>query len=295
MSEAKQFNASEEENLRQQSQTLQTDLNALWKKKEDVMLKLEFEKRNLEKVSNEMTDYHFFCKVREDYKRQKALRHEREKELLARQVEAMQKLKEAQAKEEASLLRKQEAQKALSLAEAQKLANAEIETNIVLPGKVELAQLSQRKMKLAQQIAESSKKAEKEQGKQRETMAAKIREKNEAIAQSGKMKVEYRAKQEENKATDKKNDEFIQLHNEQIDLYASKTIKFAELHKAEREAYEQRLEAGKERWSEKLARHVEEQEQIFESYSFKLDVMKQGIKMLRDVDKLEREAQQLAD
>ncbi len=291
MAEAKNNNAIEEAKLRHQYQNIQVDVDSLLKGKEEMMLKLELEKRKLEQASNVMDDYHNYCKVRENYKREKALRNEEKKELLARQAEAMRKLKKAQDEEEASLLRKQQAQKTMSLAETRKAENSEIEAIMVLHGKAELADLSDRKMKLAQQIAEASKKAEKGQAKERETMAEKFRAKSEAIAQTEKLQAEYKAKQEEIETTENENNEFVQLHSEEIDSNISKAAKFAELRKAKREAYERRLEVGKEQLSKKLLCRVEEQERIFESNTFKLDVMERGIVLLRDAEKVEREAQ----
>lgn len=256
------------------------------------MLQIELEKRNIERSSNEIENYNYYCKVREDDKRKASLRKERKKELLALQAEAMRKLMEAGDEEKASLLRKQKAQEAMTLVEAKKVANAETENKMVLPGKTELARLSERKVKLAEQIAEASKNAEKEQVKESEALAAKLRAKNEAISLFEKVSAEYKAKQEEIETTNNTHQEFIRSHNEQIASHASQAEKFVQLQMTERGAYERRLAEGKERWSEKLLHHVKEQERVFEAHAYKAEVIEQGILMLQDAEKDEREAHQ---
>jgi hypothetical protein len=290
LSEAKKSNAKEEANLLNQVQTIQAEVDRLFQKKEEAMLQIELEKRNLEKASKEMDDYNYYCKAMEDYKKETALRSERKKELLARQAEAKSKLKETQEAEQASLLRKQQAGEAMRLAEAKRKDNSETETNIVLPGKTELAKLAERKMKLAEQIAEASKNTEREQAKEREALAAKTKAKKDVIEQAETLETEYKAKQEEIEATSKMHQEFIRSHNEQIASNESLVKKFEEIHEAETEAYETRLQEGRGRWSEKLLRHVEEQESIADVHAFKLDVFEQGILLLEDSQKVEREA-----
>jgi hypothetical protein len=290
LSEAKKSNAKEEADLLQQVQTIQAEIEDLLKNKEESMLQIELEKRNLEKASKEMDDYHYYCKAKEDYEKAKVLRNERKKELLARQAEAKSKLEQTQEAEQASLLRKQQAEEAMRLAEAKKKENSETEINIVLPGKAELAKLAERKMKLAEQITEASKNAEREQAKEHEALAAKTQAKKDAIEQAEIFETKYKAKQEEIEATSKMHQEFVSSHNEQIAYHESLSKKFAEMHQAETEAYETRLREGRERYSEKILRHVEEQERIADAHAFKLDVFEQGILLLEDSAKVEREA-----
>lgn len=254
------------------------------------MLQLELGKRNLEKASKEMDDYHYYCKAKEDYEKAKVLRSERKKELLARQAEAKSKLEKSREAEQASLLRKQQAEEAMRSAEAKRKENSETETNIVLPGKAELAKLAEQKMKLAEQIAEASKNAEREQAKEREALAAKTQAKKGAIEQAEILETEYKAKQEEIEATSKIHQEFVLSHNEEIASHESLSKKFAEMHEVETEAYATRLQEGRERYSEKILRHVEEQERIADAHAFKLDVFEQGILLLEDSEKVEREA-----
>ena len=94
LAQAKSSNAIEEDNLRQKLQTAQAGFENLCKKKEEVMLQIEVEKRNVERVSNEMDNYLYYCKVKEDHKNETAVRSDQKKELLARHAEVLNKLKE---------------------------------------------------------------------------------------------------------------------------------------------------------------------------------------------------------
>lgn len=290
LAQAKRSNAIDEDDLSKKLQTVQDGLENLRQKKEEMMLQIEVEKHNVERVSDEMDNYHYYCKAKEDHKKETAIRSEQKKELLVRHAEAMRKLKEAQDQEKASLLRKEEAQKARALAESLKCANDETENTIVLPGKAEMNKLSGQKLQLAKQIAEISKTAEKEQAQESKALATKVQEKNQVLSEIEHLNAECQAKLEEKEATAKMHQEFIRSHNEEIAACESQAANFIKLRKAENESYERRLAEGKERWSKKFLHHVKEQEQSFESLAFKAEVVERGVHLLQETEKLERES-----
>jgi hypothetical protein len=179
----------------------------------------------------------------------------------------------------------------MRLAEAQKKANDEMEANVIVPGKAELANLTERKMELAKQIADASKTADQEQAKEREALAAKTRATKDAIEEAEMLQTEYKAKQEETEATSKMHQEFIESHNEQIAFYESEANKFEEMYEAESKVYEMKLQEGRERWSEKVLHHAQEQEGIAKAHAFKADVLERAIRLLKEAQKAERKAQ----
>ena len=290
LAQAKSSNAIDEDDLSEKLQTVQDGLENLRKKKEETMLQIEVEKRNIERVSTEMENYHYYCKAKQDHKKETAVRSEQKKELLARHAEAKRKLKEAQDQEKASLLRKEEAQKAMALAKSLKDANDETENAIVLPGKAEMKKLSEQKLQLAKQISEASKTAEKEQVEESEALATKVQDKNEVFSQIEQLNAEYEAKLEEKETTAKMHQEFIRSHNEEIAACESNAANFIKLRKTERESFERRRAESKERWSEKFFHHVKEQEQNFQSLAFQAEVVERGVLLLQETEKLERES-----
>lgn len=290
MAQAKSSNAIEEDNLRQKLQTTQAGFENLYKKKEELMLQIEVEKRNVERVSNEMDNYLYYCKVKEDHKNEIAIRSDQKKELLARHAEVLKKLKEAQDNEKASVLRKEEAQKSMALAELLKSENDEKENAIVLPGKAEMNKLSEQKLELAKKIAEVSKTSESDQVEESGALAAKVQDKNEAISRVESFNAEYKSKIEEKEATTKMHEEFIRSHNEEIAECESQAANFIKLRMAESETYKRRLTEGKARWSKKLLQHAKEQEQSSESLAFKAEVIERGVLLLEETEGVEQES-----
>ena len=253
-------------------------------------LQIEIEKRNLGKATKEMDEYHRYIKAKENYKKQKNIRIEKKRELLALKAKAESTLKNAQQAEQVSLLRKQEGEEAMRQAEALKKSNSEAEINIVLPGRAELGKLTEQKMDLAKQIAEFSKNSEKEELKEREALAAKQEAKKDAIEQTQQLELAYKAKQEEKEAIIRVHQEFIQSYKDQISSQQTLVEQFTEKYEIESEAYKQRLAEARKQMSEKFLRHAEEKKRSVDALMFKREVLEQAIFLIKDTEKAEREA-----
>ena len=254
------------------------------------MLRIELEKRKVEEAKKQIKDYEYYCKAKDDYHKQVEIRSEKKKELLALQIEAKRRLQEAQEAEKASLLRKQEGEESMRLAEAKKKGNDEMEINTILPGKEELAKLTERKMELASEIGEFSKEIERDQAKEREALTARAKARDDATEHAEQLATEYRVKQEENQAASKKHQEFRKSHEEQIASHRSLEEKFSGMYEAQKEAYNSKLEEAHERWSEKLSKHAQEQERMYEAQAFRVEVFEKGIVLIEAAQAAEREA-----
>ena len=290
MSEAKKYNANEEAKQLQQLQAEKVEVDRLTKAKEEKMVQIEQQKRILEECSRQMNDYRYYCNSKEDYKNTTTVRSEKNKELLARQIEVQRKFQEQQETEQASLLRKQQAVEASSLAEAKKKENSDTEITIIIPGKAEVAKLTEQKMRLADQIGDASKNSEQEQAREREALVAKTDAKKNAKEQAENLETEYQVKQEERQTASQKQQEFHKSHEEQISSHQSLKKKFSEMYETEKHVHDTKCKERHDRLSKELEQHSEDLKWIHESNKFKIEIFETGIQKIEDAKMAELDA-----
>ena len=291
MNEAKKFNANEEAEQFQQLQAVKVEVERLKKAKEEKMIQNEQQKRKLEECSRQMDYYQVYCKAKEDHKNAMIVHSEKQKELLARQIEVQRILQEQQQMEQASLIQKQQAGEAVSLAEAKKKENSHAENTIIIPGKAEVAKLAEHKMKLAGQIGDTSKNLEQEQAWEREALAVKTDAKKDAKEKAEKLGIEYQAKQEESQTANQKHKEFQKSHEEQISSHESLKQKFSEMYVTEKRVYDTKYKMRHDQLSKELEQHSEDLEWSHESEKIKIEIFETGIEKLEDAIMAEIDAQ----
>jgi hypothetical protein len=259
LNEAKKSNAEEEAERLQKIQAVKAETESLRKVKEERMMKSEQQKRKIQECAKQMDNLHAYRKAREDFENAAVVQSERKKELLARQIDIQNILKEHQRMQQASLIRKDQAKEAADAVEAKKKANSDIDTSIIVPGKAEMATLAEEKMKFAGQIGNASKNSEQAQTREHEALVAKM---------DASKDVEERVEQLESdlaqlsQELQEKKDEYHVFHHKlqegQIKSHKSLEDKFSKMYEVEEKVFDAKYEERRAQLSEELQERKDE-------------------------------------
>jgi hypothetical protein len=259
LNEAKKSNAEEEAEGLQKVQAAKAEIESLRKVKEEKMMISEQQKRKIQECTKQMDDLHAYRIAREDFESATVVRSERKKELLVRQIDIQNKLKEQQRMQQASLIRKEQAKEAADAVQVKKKANSDIDTSIIVPGKAEMAALAEEKMKFAGQIGNASKNSEQAQTREHEALVAKmdaskdVKERVEQLeSDSARLSQELEEKKDEYHAFHHK------LQEEQIKSHKSLEDRFSKMYEVEEKVFGAKYEERRAQLSQELQERKDE-------------------------------------
>lgn len=232
---------------------MKAEIESLRKMKEEKMMKSEQQKRKIQECTKQMDDLHAYRKAREDFESATVVRSERKKELLVRQIDIQNKLKEQQRMQQASLIRKEQAKEVADAVQAKKKANSDIDTSIIVPGKAEMAALAEDKTNFASQIGNASKNSEQAQAREHEALVAKMDASKDVKEQVEQLESDFAQLSQE---LEEKKDEYHTFHHKlqegQIKSHKSLEIKFSKMYEVDEKVFDSKYEERRAQLSQEL-------------------------------------------